>query len=101
MTFDDIVEQIRSLRESGNVKRVHTIPVVGDVTYTVGSHSWNAVSLLYQLHTGPSHNLVKALLWHDCAERWMGDIPWPAKHYNPYDRDWETTTPRSNCGCRQ
>ena len=80
---EELLERIRSLREAGNVKRVHTIPAVGDITYTVASHSWNAISLLYTLHPDPSHDLVKALLWHDCAERWMGDLPSPAKIYNP------------------
>lgn len=78
-----LLEQIRSFREAGNVKRVHTIPRVGDISYTVGAHTFNALTLLYLLHPGPNHQLVRAVLWHDVGERWLGDLPHPAKHYHP------------------
>lgn len=74
------VERIKATREAGNVRRFHTIPHVGE--YTVGKHSYDAVSMLLVLHPDPSIDLVKALLWHDGAERWIGDMPRPAPNYN-------------------
>lgn len=65
--------KIRALRESGQVQRFHTCPHIGDAS--VAAHCFNAVSMLYVLNPSPSHDLVRALLWHDSAERWVGDIP--------------------------
>lgn len=65
--------RIRAIRESGQVQRLHTCPHIGDAS--VASHCFNAVSMLYVLNPAPSHNLVRALLWHDSAERWVGDVP--------------------------
>jgi 5'-deoxynucleotidase YfbR-like HD superfamily hydrolase len=47
--------------------------------------------MLLVLHPNPSMDLVKALLWHDGGERWVGDMPAPAKWYDAllgevYDR---------------
>jgi len=72
------VERVLAAREAGNVRRCHTIPHQGE--YTVGKHSFDALSLLFILHPNPSVSLIRALLWHDCGERWTGDIPSPAKH---------------------
>lgn len=71
------VQRALAAREAGNVQRCHTIPHHGE--YTVGKHSFDAVSLLLILHPDPSVSLIKALMWHDCGERWTGDIPSPAK----------------------
>lgn len=68
---------VKRLRESGHVRRCHTIPHLGE--YTVGKHSYDALSLLLVLHPGPSVNLIKAVLWHDAGERYCGDLPAPAK----------------------
>jgi 5'-deoxynucleotidase YfbR-like HD superfamily hydrolase len=73
----DMVTQARALREAGHTKRCHTVPTVGE--YSVATHCYHAVSLLFVLHGNPSQELVKALLWHDAAERWLGDLPSPAK----------------------
>lgn len=69
----------RLLREAGNVERCHVIPHLG--SYTVGKHSYDALSLLLVLypHPGPSQVLIKAMLWHDVPERWTGDLPAPVK----------------------
>ena len=74
------VDRIKATREAGNVRRFHVVPHVGE--YTVGKHSYDAVSMLLVLHLNPSIHLVKALLWHDGAERWVGDMPRPAVSYN-------------------
>lgn len=74
------VERVLATREGGNVRRCHVVPHQDE--YTVGKHSYDAVSMLLVLHPNPSIHLVKALLWHDCAERWCGDMPATAKWYN-------------------
>jgi 5'-deoxynucleotidase YfbR-like HD superfamily hydrolase len=63
------------------VERAHTLPHHG--SYSVGKHSFDAVSLLLVLHPNPSLSLVKAVLWHDVAERWTGDVPATAKWSSP------------------
>lgn len=74
-------ELVRCLREAGAVERCHTLPHCG--SYTVGQHSFDALSLLLVLHPAPSVALIKAVLWHDVAERWTGDVPAIAKWADP------------------
>lgn len=71
------IERVRVTREAGKVERCHTTPHIG--SYTVGQHSFDAVSLLLILHPHPRPALIKALLWHDCHERFLGDVPSTAK----------------------
>jgi 5'-deoxynucleotidase YfbR-like HD superfamily hydrolase len=77
-------DRAKVLREAGAVERCHTIPHHG--SYSVGLHSFNAVNLLLCLHPNPSMDLVKALLWHDAPERWIGDTPatalWSSDAFN-------------------
>lgn len=64
------------------VQRVHTVPSHG--SYSNAEHTFHALSLLFMLYPGrPSMALVKAMLWHDTAERWTGDIPGPMKYSIP------------------
>jgi 5'-deoxynucleotidase YfbR-like HD superfamily hydrolase len=79
--MSELVNMVRVAREAGHVRRCHTTPHIGE--YTVGKHCYDAVSLLYLLHPDPRHELVKAILWHDLGERFVGDMPAPAKWYNP------------------
>lgn len=74
------VARVKAAREAGNVRRFHVVPHVGE--YTVGKHSYDSVSMLLVLHPSPSLHLVKALLWHDGGERWVGDMPRPAANYS-------------------
>ena len=69
-------EILKILREAGNVSRCHTIPYSG--SYTIAQHCYGAVSILLLLHPKPSVNLVKAVMWHDVHERYLGDVPAPA-----------------------
>jgi 5'-deoxynucleotidase YfbR-like HD superfamily hydrolase len=71
---------VQATREGGAVERFHAMPHTR--TYSVASHSYGAVSLLLLLHPAPSIALVKALQWHDVAERWLGDVPATAKWGN-------------------
>ncbi len=74
------VDRVKATREAGNVRRFHVVPHVGE--YTVGKHSYDSVSMLLVLHPSPSIYLIKALLWHDGGERWVGDMPRPAENYS-------------------
>lgn len=74
-------QRIRVLREAGAIRRAHNVFHHGE--YTVGLHSYNAATIILTLHPDPSMRLVKAILWHDAAERFLGDLPAPAKWYNP------------------
>ncbi len=69
--------RIRTIREGNAVKRCHTVPCFGE--YNVGMHSANALSLLLVFNPDASPALMKAVLWHDIAERFLGDLPATAK----------------------
>lgn len=73
-------DQLRALREGGATLRCHTNKHIGD--YTVGQHSYDAAAIIFALHPAPTLNLIKAMLFHDVAERWVGDAPAPAKWHN-------------------
>lgn len=68
-------------REAGAVERCHSFPHHNK--YTVGEHCYNVVSLLFILNPAPRIELVKACLWHDTAERFLGDLPAPTKWHHP------------------
>lgn len=75
------MEQIQSLRASGHVRRWHTVHHLKE--QSVAEHSAQAVSLLLLLHPNPSVDLIKAMLWHDSAERHVGDMPAPVRRDAP------------------
>lgn len=72
--------RIQATREAGTVRRCHIVPHHGQ--YNIAQHSYGAVSLLLLLNPEPSLNLIKAVQWHDAGERWLGDMPAPAKWDN-------------------
>lgn len=74
--MSSLEHEVRALREAGNVARCHTIP---SSPYSVGHHSWGALTLLLLLAPAPSVGLVKVVAWHDAPERWAGDLPAPAR----------------------
>lgn len=76
----DTNRRVWAAREMAAVSRCHVVQYHGD--YTVGSHTHGALSLLFILHPNPSMDLVKALHFHDGAERWVGDMPSTAKAYS-------------------
>jgi 5'-deoxynucleotidase YfbR-like HD superfamily hydrolase len=79
-TTPDQVWEAQSLRASFNVRRWHVFPTHGQ--QNVGHHTACALSLLYVIHPCPSHALVQCLLFHDTAERWVGDVPAPVRRAN-------------------
>lgn len=77
-----LADKIASYMASGAVRRYHTITMIGE--QTDAEHSARALTLLLLLypHPGPSLALVKAMLWHDNAERVVGDVPAPVLRAN-------------------
>ena len=63
--------------EGGRVERCHCFPT--NSRPTVGLHTFNAVSMLLILCPDPTINMIKALQFHDMAERFLGDMPSPVK----------------------
>lgn len=72
------IEKAWAVREGGDVKRLHVVPVHTDPS--VARHSWNMAALLWLLHPNPSKNLLLSCILHDCNERWVGDTPAPVKY---------------------
>lgn len=66
-----------ALREAATVVRCHIMPA--HRRPSVGEHSYNMVNMLLVLHPDPPMGLIKACMWHDVAERWLGDMPAPTK----------------------
>lgn len=69
--------KLQRIRNGGNVKRYHTIPIIREQSNA--AHSWGVAVLFDQLWGVKSMNGVRASLYHDCAEYVTGDIPAPIK----------------------
>lgn len=76
----NISTQVLRAREGGAVKRVHTIPWIGE--YTVAQHTFGMLMLLDLLHPAIASRIVKYILWHDIAERWTGDAPGGLRYFD-------------------
>lgn len=76
------IEKIRFLRESSYVDRVHTTPSHG--SYPLGQHCYNMLMLAFELHPNIHLPLVEAIMYHDAAERIIGDLPHPGKRISSH-----------------
>ncbi len=74
-------ERLRAQREGGQVTRCHTTP--HHRHYDNAQHSFNMLLLLFELHPNPSMQMVRAVMYHDLAERYTGDLPSTVRHYRP------------------
>lgn len=80
--------QLMSLRAGGLVKRWHCLPTIGQ--QTVAEHSAQALTILLILKPDASSELIKAVLWHDSAEQYVGDVPAPSLRASPdFKREYE------------
>lgn len=77
-SIDIIRRHAQAHREAGVVQRMHIVPCLTDTS--IARHSWNMAILLWLLHPKPSLKLILRTLTHDNAERWLGDVPSPAKY---------------------
>lgn len=75
------VQRALAMREGAAVSRVHTIRHLGQ--YTNGQHSFDMLTLTLELREETSAELMKAIIYHDLPERWIGDTPYPVKAEAP------------------
>ena len=68
-------ERLRAQREGGAVLRCHTTPHHGH--YDNAQHSFNMLVLLHGLFPAARPEVAKAIVYHDLAERYTGDLPAP------------------------
>lgn len=71
------LSRIKYAREAGQVKRCHTVPVIGH--YDVAQHTFNMLCMLRVLYPEPTLRLIWAIIAHDVPERTTGDIPATSK----------------------
>lgn len=69
--------------ESGRTLRYHANPKMAHFNQSVADHGWGVAALLMVLNPTPSLPLLKAAIFHDCGERWVGDLPYPFKVMAP------------------
>jgi len=74
------MNRILAIREGGAVQRFHASPHL--CHYDVAQHSWGMAAMLFVLNPDASRELIYACLFHDVAERWVGDMPAPMKWSN-------------------
>jgi 5'-deoxynucleotidase YfbR-like HD superfamily hydrolase len=75
------MEQLDFIRNGGETRRFHTIPVLRH--QTVAEHSFHVTMLLWTMYgqeePGITIGLLMAGMTHDLAEHRVGDLPAPAK----------------------
>lgn len=74
MTMDKL-HRLRERLEGARVKRCHTADYHGH--YDVGQHSFAMLLIYCTLHPSPQKGTMLAIMAHDLAERYTGDIPAP------------------------
>lgn len=81
MSHRNMLEHIQELRNGGSVRRWHTKRTIRD--QTVAEHTCGVLMLVTELFPMASAHLYRAVLMHDMAEVFTGDIPAPAKWASP------------------
>lgn len=77
----ELVRRVLQWREGGMVERCHFMPHHG--SYSVAYHTHQMLVLLELLHPNPPKRLYRAILRHDLAERYVGDMPFATKKKFP------------------
>lgn len=75
-----LLERLLAARTGGIVERCHGILHKG--SYSVASHTWGMLALLYLLFENDFARLAPYAMFHDVPEAWVGDIPAPVKKYS-------------------
>lgn len=75
-------EKVICARDAASVVRCHTWIV--NHRQNVGEHSHNVLSLYLILHPSPEVETIRAIQFHDYGERFLGDLPAPAKWGFPF-----------------
>lgn len=66
-----------NILDTGITKRLHTFEIIKE--QNTAEHSWGVAAIICNVMDNPSANLLKAALFHDCAEKIIGDIPYFTK----------------------
>ena len=72
-----MVSRVKLTREANVIERAHTIPHA--TSYNVGLHKANMLDMLVLLYPDAPRAAYKWIIQHDTPERFIGDIPSPAK----------------------
>tara|TARA_Y100000310_G_scaffold315600_1_gene366343 strand:+ start:2988 stop:3488 length:501 start_codon:yes stop_codon:yes gene_type:complete len=75
------LDTLCKVMNSGDVKRYHTLPTIGEQTNA--THSWGVAVIATYLHPNLSAKILLKALMHDVGEIETGDIPAPVKWENP------------------
>ncbi len=70
------LDRLRAQLEGGRVKRCHTVNIIGH--YDNAQHSFNMLLIYCEMHPNPHPDTMRAILYHDLAERYTGDLPAPS-----------------------
>jgi hypothetical protein len=76
-----LISNFRLAVEGNAVLRFHAVRTLRK--QTVGEHVSNMLGLYFSITDEPSMDIVRAILVHDMAEQYTGDIAAPAKVDNP------------------
>lgn len=79
-----MIERLRELYESGEVRRLHTVPV--HHAQTVAEHVYGSLLIAVELCRAEEEDpgaVLLTLLYHDAPELVTGDVPAPVKRESP------------------
>jgi 5'-deoxynucleotidase YfbR-like HD superfamily hydrolase len=80
MAQDDSVVRLDT-RLSGQLKRYHTWPIIGQ--QTVAEHCWQILRIYLSVVDKIDSHMVQHIMFHDIGETFIGDLPYPVKSENP------------------
>lgn len=63
------------IHSTGQTKRYGSHPILSRLLQTDADHTWGMLAILFELNPNPSIRLIKAMTYHDCGEKWAGDLP--------------------------
>lgn len=86
------LQRLVSIRMGGGVERCHTVRHLGSCSNA--AHSWGVATIMYVLWPADFLRLAAYCIFHDVPEAWVGDIPAPAKKYDPTIKDATTRMER-------
>lgn len=67
------------MRTAARIMRYHTMPPIH--RQTVGEHTFGVLTIILEVESFPSSELLRAALYHDATEALLGDTPSPAKWF--------------------
>lgn len=78
----DSADPIRiDTRLSGQIKRYHTWPIIGQ--QTIAEHTWQLLRIYFAVEKEPDIRVIYSIVFHDVGETKTGDMPYPIKRDNP------------------